>query len=425
MKKTLMLIGIIVIILLSSLSLYSQGNGDLQNSINTEEKNVKATIDKYFTYRFEALKGVTQNFQLTEIVEDNDETYLYTKSDEFQMEKNKLFNVWYRTYKYRLTYSKFSIKDSVADVSLIMDVDFQYAHSDPGIESGAYNIEYKFGLKEFENNWVITSIDSDFDEYKLFKTAVIENLPKLPKRSAIDQVYYEQIRNLDSMYYFERQFDNTSSTTDNNAQSLPTATLYPYSTTNGIKYALRFAEAPVTNRLFYTPPLGCTAFVSECVWASYGGYLEGNDPKNKENIKNKVRMVAGYPEGWYGGLYPGGGGTWKWEKVTNFWDYITQPHQVGPIGNGFNNEKKYHQIRPENILLGEVLQFRNGNPNKDYAHSVFVTKRDASVFNYKNVYVCQHSQDLKNRVLLDVIVTFGSLECYMRRIAFLSANFDK
>lgn len=269
-----------------------------------------------------------------------------------------------------------------------MDVDFQYAHSDPDIESGAYNIEYKFGLKKLGNNWVITFIETDSDDYKLFKTEVIKELPKLSKRSAIEQVYYEQIINVNSMYYFESQFDNTSSTTDNNnnTQSLPAAILYPYSSTNGIKYALRFAETPVTNRLFYTPVLGCTAYASECVWAAYGGYLEGNDPKNRENIKNKVRMVPGaYEIGWYGGLYPGGGGAYKWESVTGFWNYVTQPYHVGPIGNGFNNEKKYHQIRPENILLGEVLQFRNGNPNKDYAHSVFVTKKDASVFNYKNV----------------------------------------
>lgn len=201
------------------------------------------------------------------------------------------------------------------------------------------------------------------------------------------------------------------------------AASYSYSGSKGAAYAQRFATG--TPRLFYhVSGANCTNFVSQCVWAGYGGYVSGNDTLSKQNISNKVRMVSGV---WQGGL-SGGGGTSNWESVSSLWSYATNSTKTrGPMATGYNNNAKYTGIAPADVRVGNILQLRYGSSGS-YLHSTYVSivvSGPGEPASWSRIYVCQNSDNVLNKMASDVIADWGGSSCYMRRLVFRSATFDK
>lgn len=191
--------------------------------------------------------------------------------------------------------------------------------------------------------------------------------------------------------------------------------LFSYNGANGAKYAEIYYDSPNPN-FYYAYDADCTNFVSQCVWAAYGGWKPGDDDETMRlAIWEGKRMTeqGGYIGYWYAN--DGGGGEW-WESVNDFWDYTTSPHEEGPVADGYNNEGKYSNIAARSIQVGDVLQFRNGNVGP-YHHSVYVV---AAGRNYNSVVVCQHSVEAK-RPLTVLINGFGGFTCYMRLMRFKPA----
>ncbi|AFM01237.1 hypothetical protein Desde_2937 [Desulfitobacterium dehalogenans ATCC 51507] len=186
-------------------------------------------------------------------------------------------------------------------------------------------------------------------------------------------------------------------------------------------WAHRFAELGESDRFFYTAcGNDCTNFVSQCIWAGYGGYIEGNDTQTKNNIFNRVRMVNNV---WQAGAI-GGGGVPNWENATNLWNYVTTNTGDGPRATGANNNQPYYNLPPSSIYYGNALQIRSGSSG-EYAHSVFVTySLDSSTTEYNQVLVSQHTYDKYNRNLWELITAWGGNNCYIRKMSFNSANFS-
>ncbi len=208
---------------------------------------------------------------------------------------------------------------------------------------------------------------------------------------------------------------------------------YSYSASTGASYAQKYAKADSDDRLFYTVSAtsnDCTNFVSQCVWAAYGGYDSSSISTTQNNISSKKRMVSSsdYSQGWYAGT---GGGSANWEQVNKFYDYVTSSKTYGPNGTGINNGAKWSSYPNyyNSVPIGTVIQFRKSS-DTEYQHSVYassVTENptpDSTYGYFKTVLVSYHSTDTLNRSLMELIVAYGGSSCYMRGISFSSASFS-
>jgi hypothetical protein len=390
----------------------------------TNNENIKAVIEKYFDiyYKsFQTLDIVKSN----EFIEDNDNTYFNKAIQEFMVEGDKAIGLYYKDYKVSLDYKNISVSDNTATVEVLMHLDYVYSTT-PDTNSSFSN-NYTFNLVMSNKKWKISSINCDSLEADYFKTLVNKKVKLgLSQRDAITKAKEERIKSIEQT---KKYIDGSAATIklQEVGSSLVTpATSFTYNRMLGRNYAQRFAEeSDLNNRFFYTVPDesggDCTNFVSQCVWAAYGGYVEGNDTLSKSNISNKVRMVNGtYTTGWFGGRV-GGGGSGKWESVTNFWSYATSSKTYGPKGTGVNNNNPYYSLSPSAIKYGDVLQF---GELTDYHHSTFVTYTPTSPQYYSDILISYHSYDTYNANLWDVIISFGGNDCYMRQIYFGTAQFS-
>ncbi|OPZ92051.1 MAG: putative amidase domain protein [Firmicutes bacterium ADurb.Bin419] len=404
------------------------------------ESSIKHIVNTYFDGYFKSFVTLESSIPDNILVKNSnvlfDEMIL-----ESHLELYKLSNLRYINYNFNISYNDIIVEKNSALVSLLLDANYEYSNA-PGMESGMYNINYNIGLTYKNGDWLINQINTtrkDFDHYK--ETFKQQKEKKLSQHTYLldistDIIDYQVVREVKSIKAKEMDFmfspennliANKKDFKTVSSQYTTRASTFSYNVPRGISYAYRFAKkSSGDTSFFYTANSDCTNFVSQCVWASYGGYIEGNDTQTSSNVSNKVRMVntGNVNTSWYAGS---GGGTPYWESVESFWSYTTMSKSKGPNGTGDNNNGLYTNISPYSINLGDVLQFYKSSKG-EYTHSVYVTYKisapPGSGGGYENIYVSQHSDPYKNRNLTDLIWSFGNANCKMRRISFGSATFD-
>lgn len=350
-------------------------------------------------------------------------TYMYKTLHESMVEGNKAVGLYYKNYKITLDYKDIAISEDNATVKVKMRLDYNCSTT-PDADSSFID-EYTFSMVLRNKVWKINNIAVDSLDSKLFKDAVDQKVKQgFSERNAITEVKNEKMKNIKEMIKY---IDGNKATvqTTNTGKNFSICSSFSYNRMLGRNYAQRFTQT-VTDLddyfFYYISSNDCTNFVSQCVWAAYGGYVEGNDAQTISNITNKVRMVSGYPNGWYGGLQ-GGGGTPQWENVGNFYTYATSSKTYGPKGTGSNNNQPYYNLAPSAIIYGNVIQLKTINVHSDYYHSVYVTYPQSGASYYYQVLVSYHSNNNYNRPLWELIQAFGENSCYMRMISFSTANF--
>jgi hypothetical protein len=383
-----------------------------------------AIVVRYLDTRYRALVNL-DSATGEAIVNPTDQTAVAEAYRDVDVTIARELGCSWRDYSLKTEFVDVRVAGATADVTVRVDVDFHYKSS-PEVDSGIYNVIHRFRLARAGDAWRIVSIDSDDEDFQRFKKEVMSKTGKgLSVREATDITRRERIADLPRLAKQLRAIESQQPTTLEEADGLGAlsvepmaAASYPYSGSNGSIYAQRFATATATLRWFYYVDGGdCTNFVSQCVWAAYGGYVPKDDATSKKNIANKVRMV---PNIWQGGT---GGGMPNWESVKKFWAYTTDSSKTrGPMANGYNDGKKYTGIKPADVSVGNVLQVSN-NSSSNYGHSVYVSVISGAAWD--KIFVCQHSSDLKNRLASDLIAKWGGANCYMRRLAFKAGTFDK
>lgn len=139
---------------------------------------------------------------------------------------------------------------------------------------------------------------------------------------------------------------------------------YPYNRQHAYEYAMRWALAQ--NPLFYHfAGIGgdCTNFISQCVLAGSG-------------VMNDTKTF-----GWY--YYALSSRSPSWTGVQYFYNFITENRGVGPFAS---------IVDRDGVALGDVVQL--GHSDGTFYHTLLVTGRTA-----RELYVCAHSFDAKNRAL--------------------------
>lgn len=199
--------------------------------------------------------------------------------------------------------------------------------------------------------------------------------------------------------------------------------LCSYDASRGIAYARFYAyyfNLPSDLRLFHYDTNGdCANFASQCVWAAYGGWIEGYDEaavaENKERIRKMVRMV---PNAWFGSLNHSG--STKWCRVMEFYDFALAHKTYGPRGYKIF-EGDWQSLEPSMIQKGDLIQLIVASyVSYRYRHTLYVTKEGSSL---SDVEICCHSFDRRDAPLTD----FAMLpEEYtrLRIIRFTSGNFQ-
>lgn len=200
--------------------------------------------------------------------------------------------------------------------------------------------------------------------------------------------------------------------------------LFSYDIKNGTAYARTYAlyaRVPEQDRLFYYDSGNdCANFVSQCVWAAYGGWAEGTDPKtieaNRARIKSHVRMA---PFVWYGS--PGFSGSNKWCRVVEFHDYALANKSSGPQAARIA-EGNWDSLSPGIIREGDVLQLvaQSYIPGR-YGHSLYVTKAGRT---WDDILICCHSYDRLDAPLSS-FADYPEQYPRVRVLRFRNANFYK
>lgn len=391
-----------------------------ESNINDEDL-IKQQINKYFEAYYKSLETFEKpNYE--GIVQNNSDTKIITTATELHVEQNKLGNLKYQNTNIKVDVDTLDIDGSQANVNVKVTCTYNYSTA-PNYNAGTYGTKYSFGLEKIENKWLITMLDTDDELFDSLKETINEkksnsrtkrdlNSNDIIIENAKQELLNEAelvVKNLGG----SPTADKSPKEPKEEASSIRTKraasyTSFPYESFRGVFYTKVHAENP-NSWFYYLGGVDCTNFVSQCLWYSYGGINEG--------ISSKSRMSST----WYASKY---GGSSSWESVEGLWNHVVNNYPGhGPNGTGYNNNQPYYNFAPGRIYVGEVLQINNINNGNGYTHSVYVVhSNNGSNKYYNEILVAQHSNNYKERNLYELILNSGGNSCYMRDIAFTSAN---
>lgn len=194
-----------------------------------------------------------------------------------------------------------------------------------------------------------------------------------------------------------------------------------------ITYAIQFGDQE-ENGIFKRMTLDCTNFISQCIWAGYGG-TNGFSLTNSEHIEQlRNRVAANYRQTtqWFGRNFnsPYTYASGPFMRVTSLWDYVVNNQWNGPRAIGYNNYGHWNKLK-EPIDQGDVLQFFN-EPSNRYGHSVIIVSDTHTILEnaLSSAYVAQHTFDAARRPLINVFETNGGLDhAKVRLLKFTNTNF--
>ena len=182
------------------------------------------------------------------------------------------------------------------------------------------------------------------------------------------------------------------------------------------------------NGIFKRMNADCTNFISQCVWAGYGG-IEGYSLTNPTDIEQlKKLVIKNYRQTfkWFGRNYDSAYSvaSTAFIQVEGFWNYMIYNKENGPKAVGYNNGKHWSELT-ELIEQGDVLQFFHADINR-YAHSVMIVSPTHLSLkdSIESAYVAQHTADYSYRPLSDAFLANGGItDAKVRLLKFQPTNF--
>ena len=397
-------------------------------------------IDEFFTIYYDSLKTKTSP-DLSAITIENENTLLYGEMIDYEVRAAKVFNTGFDTYSFSYEILNSVSDETTATVDLALFTEISYEDIEGITER--YN-KYSFDLEKVNGNWKIKTIDSDHIVFTEFIDALSSVPQNVSTASADEQAkaladdYIGDLENMDEADTLLFRAGNPESSaaiekSTHTATTLATTGTVSYNWHFAVAYADEFALTD--NDLFYVATasdgtnMDCTNYVSQCVWAGYGGWdFDASESTNAANIANHYRMYYTGGSNWYSTNWFGhsSGGSGPWESVTGHYNYVTGNPQYGPSGNGYNDNASYTGVYAAAIEPGETLQFRNPTKTTDYKHSIFVITLNREfpyATEYKDVICNAHNGRYHREPLTTWITAFGGTSCYMREIVYGPANF--
>ena len=441
--------------------LFSANIGAAAKGIPQDADDIQNTIEQFFTIYMDGLKN-EMHPDISSVTVQNANTLLYNEMMNYEVDASIIFDSCYESYSFTLDIHDMDITGDTATVELdiVSEIHFKELSS-----TTLRSIPYVFVLEKLENVWEINYIDTSYIVFAAFADALPANDNEntiVEQARTLSDAYVGDMKTMDaSKLQLIRSGDPMSEesqrkladmkaaefaeTAKGTASILSTSVSYDryvavayadtYSGKNGSTYNPLFYKATSTTIDENGNPKiineDCTNFVSQCVWAGYGGWDSGSTTNTKNNITNHYRMYYTGGSNWYGTDWFAntGGGSGAWEGVSNHWNFVTGNPAIGAKGSGYNNGSKYTNLSAGAIGVGETLQFRNSAKSSTYQHSIFVTHLETNFPNpitYNMVLCNAHNVDYYREPLTTWIIAFGGSgsTCYMRDILYTTANFS-
>ncbi|HZJ76323.1 MAG TPA: amidase domain-containing protein [Oscillospiraceae bacterium] len=423
-KIVSMFLAVIMIISMGYIGVFAETN-------NSAHRKITSKIDEAGTFLLKNLLAKQgESFKTgievdtSDIFHPSESTELYKQYLNWYIGSTNALGTYWTEYNYDLKL------DNISNNELTFSANLEYGRIVSISQSANYDYFYKISLIDVDGQYYIKSIDTNEVNYSSFIRLVFgettsANLSNINDRiQALISDSYELKAQFDSIEINEElvvDMEKIHNEYEANEQKTkgPLAA-YSYNGENGRNYADKYHAS--YNPYFYVASGNdCTNWVSQCIWAAYGGWSENDtNAVMQANINNGKRMMAKTSySNWFAGSGGGGG---PWENVSTLWNFTTGLPSTGPKATGVNNNSTYNNIHPSAILTGQVLQFKNGSSG-NYGHSAYVSGGVNDT--YANIWVTQHSSSVSRQHLDEVILGWGSGNCYMRQLKFATANFDK
>lgn len=428
---------IVVAIITLSLIFTMMPGKDIKASDTNDVTLVKKCIEAYFDSCYHGLIDGKETDNSKYFV-DNINAKISQKMVNTKIEIAKMANELIDWYKLDYIYNDIN-KESVdkATVKVELESQFHYSDAPENLDSG-YNEKYTIELRNI-GEWKIYSIQSDTDlgYLDLYEKFGKENIKSQKiteeqldtffegKQRTVENFLDLTTENVEKKMKGKNTVDiKVSDEMENNklqrsAVTARTATTYSYSSYKGVEYAMKYASNLDASQLIFAEAgLDCTNFVSQCVWAAYGGWdSDATVAQNRKRVKDKKRMTGS----WYGAQYGYGDIADNWCGVTYFYNYVTNTSKTyGPKGTGYGTAST-SKFDLSNVKTGDVVQFYNSNYG-NWRHSVYVVSATRIGESSYKVFVCAHSNNARNVSITNYLQNASFTKA--RGIHFKAANFS-
>lgn len=159
--------------------------------------------------------------------------------------------------------------------------------------------------------------------------------------------------------------------------------------------------------------------MSQCVWAGYGGWVNGDETANAQNIAAHYLMYHHNNSDWYTTSWFAhkNGGSSPWESATSHGNFAlgNTGSGLGPFGLGSTTAVLYSNYDASSIQRGDVVQL--GRSANDIRHSVIVRTAGSS---FENIFVNSHNSKHYNYPLSKYFETYSYIRVIHYRPAFFA-----
>ncbi len=272
-----------------------------------------------------------------------------------------------------------------ATVNVYETLDFQYSDLD---EPSAMTTHYYVSLVQFEGEWLIAAVESDSLFHQMYRNTGFDLATELTQ---VDLAHDRAIE-AEAQQPAEPQAEQP---VDPHVVQITR----PYIARNAVNYAFTYSTATDSSanptyrneRFYYASGASCQLFVSQCVWAGFGGSNTQTDINNRKGMDTTGDYQWWSTKTQYNNpLYNDTGSAsdqgWNsWILVSQFKKYIdyvkSHSTETGIVADtnmvAYNsNDMVGSSGLTKNDLLGAVLHvkgIRNGQVDS-LSHAVIVTK---------------------------------------------------
>lgn len=155
----------------------------------SDEEKIKATIDAYFTTRYEGQKLLAaQDF--SPLLEDSTSAWVQKEKDkrEIELYNAEAFDLKYLSYHYTLAYDSIDVKNNKATVQLRESHEVVFETIAPEI-SKMGDLQHIFTLHNKKDGWVIYK-----DEYQDELSQQLDYMSKEDIKKQVDENYQEDLK---------------------------------------------------------------------------------------------------------------------------------------------------------------------------------------------------------------------------------------
>lgn len=425
-KISLLLAVIIMGTFCLSVYAYAEPNDTIITPIDdTTQKAIE--MAEQFALEYETAK-LTLSMPEFSYIQRTDDTALLLEKLRYSIEFNRSFNTGIENLQ-QISFNVLGMEERRDGLFLKIYASFQYHYIDaPADILSKHGTDYEILFDFTGESPIIVSLGTQSNDFNYFDELISQTTSSksLPYAEAAKCVANQKISELPvTLEKWNEQvalFDNKYTQTDweseisEDATEALRSTSVSFSRSAAVDYATTFGDE-YQNYIFKRMDADCTNFVSQCLWAGYGG-TSGYALSNTEALKARVAANYRQTSDWYGRNYDSSSqyATGAFMRVVELWTYATENTGNGPRATGYNNNKVWTSLSVV-PRTGDVLQFYSTSSGR-YYHSVIVSSTNSPSTSdmLDRIWVCQHSGDYVNRPLRETLEDNGGISSGKMRL---------